>query len=391
MPETGGGRGADSEGRYAGFWFEQAGGGDAGDDAPRLEDETKADVCIVGGGYTGLWTALRLKELDPAIDVVMVEAAVCGAGASGRNAGFAMSWWSKLPTLKKLFGTSDAVALATASVDALTEIGDFLGSQGLGEHFRRDGWLWTATNAAQVGAWQETVATVQQATSAPIFKEIDRDELVQRTGSSANIAGVFEASAASLQPAVLALALRRAAIAAGVRIHERSPMVELGRTRPPSRCIAVVSSDMVVTEPQPEALAEIGLTSGVCVSDSRLIVNYYRTTPDGRLAFGKSLARLAYGGRLGAGFHGLSPQERDIRTVFDWVFPSLRATPTVRSWTGPVDRPIPASRRSAGLAAAATSSSAPAIPGPASCRRRSAAGSLRRSLSAVTTNGPHRR
>src|SRR4051812_32072058 len=66
---------------------------------PAMSGSLAADVCIVGGGYTGLWTALRVLELEPAASVVVVEARFCGAGASGRNGGFALSWWSKLPAL----------------------------------------------------------------------------------------------------------------------------------------------------------------------------------------------------------------------------------------------------------------------------------------------------
>ena len=69
-----------------------------------LEREEHADICIVGGGYTGLWTALKLKEHDPSLDVVIVEADVCGGGASGRNGGFVMSWWSKFLKLEHLCG-----------------------------------------------------------------------------------------------------------------------------------------------------------------------------------------------------------------------------------------------------------------------------------------------
>ena len=72
------------------LWLEEALGQAA--DAPRLEGDERADICIVGGGFTGLWTAIRLKEHDPALDVVLVEADVCGGGASGRNGGFVLTW-----------------------------------------------------------------------------------------------------------------------------------------------------------------------------------------------------------------------------------------------------------------------------------------------------------
>src|ERR671926_515320 len=89
------------------------------EDAPPLDGDERADVCIVGGGYTGLWTAIRLKEREPALDVALVEADVCGGGASGRNGGFILSWWAKFGTLKKVCGGEEAVRLARASVGAV--------------------------------------------------------------------------------------------------------------------------------------------------------------------------------------------------------------------------------------------------------------------------------
>src|SRR3989441_10744906 len=84
------------------LWLEEA--LTAAEDSPRLEGEERADVCIVGGGYTGLWTAIRLKEHDPALGVVIVEADVCGGGASGRNGGFLLSRGAKVGTPKKGWG-----------------------------------------------------------------------------------------------------------------------------------------------------------------------------------------------------------------------------------------------------------------------------------------------
>ena len=74
---------------------------------PALEGEARADVAIAGGGYVGLWTALLLKEREPACDVAIVEQDFCGSGASGRNGGFALSWWAKLKTLTRLCGQED--------------------------------------------------------------------------------------------------------------------------------------------------------------------------------------------------------------------------------------------------------------------------------------------
>jgi hypothetical protein len=95
------------------FWLEEALAQEPPDASP-LHGDTRADVCIVGGGYTGLWTALRLKEAEPALDVVVIERDLCASGASGRNGGFLVSWWAKFLTLEKICGTQEALRLARA-------------------------------------------------------------------------------------------------------------------------------------------------------------------------------------------------------------------------------------------------------------------------------------
>src|SRR5215216_184203 len=95
-------------------------------DADRVEPilgAHKTDVCIVGGGYTGLWAALRIKELDPSVDVMLLEADICGGGASGRNGGLALGWWAKLETLIKVCGEEEGLRLAKAASAAVSEIG----------------------------------------------------------------------------------------------------------------------------------------------------------------------------------------------------------------------------------------------------------------------------
>ena len=75
------------------FWLEQALDAEPASPVP-LDRDLRTDVCIVGGGFTGLWTALELKSRDPSVDVTLVEADLCGSGASGRNGGFVMTWMS---------------------------------------------------------------------------------------------------------------------------------------------------------------------------------------------------------------------------------------------------------------------------------------------------------
>jgi glycine/D-amino acid oxidase-like deaminating enzyme len=103
-----------------------------------LDDHRRADICIVGGGFTGLWTALRIIERAPDTEVVIVEADICGGGASGRNGGFAMSLWHHFQGLERVCGSAEALRLARASCDAVAEIGGFCDQNAIDAGYRHD-------------------------------------------------------------------------------------------------------------------------------------------------------------------------------------------------------------------------------------------------------------
>jgi putative aminophosphonate oxidoreductase len=322
-------------------------------------------VCIVGGGFTGLWTALALKDREPSLDVSLVERDVCGGGASGRNGGFVLSLWAKFEALQRVCGSEEALRLARASAEAVSEIAAFCREHDIHAHVREDGWLWTATNPTQVGAWDSTIAALDRHGQRP-FERLPPHEVARRSGSAAHLAGVFEATAATVQPALLARGLRRVALARGVRIYEQSPMAALDRGRPPRvrtaagsvtarrvvvamnawatrlpevrRSVVVIASDVVATAPIPERLRAIGWTSGTCIDDSRLLVNYYRTTRDGRLVFGQGGGALAFDGRVGDTFEGPTPREDEVRAGLRLIYPMLADAAITHTWTGPIDR-----------------------------------------------------
>lgn len=335
--------------------------------SPQLSGDSLADVCIVGGGFTGLWTALRIKELEPSRDVVIVEADVCGAGASGRNGGFAMTLWHQFRALERICGSVEALRSARASADAVQEIGVFCREHEIDAHFRADGWLWTATNRAQIDAWAATLAAIERHGERP-FESLSSADVGARTGSARHLAGVFEAGSATVQPALLAGGLRRVALERGVRIFERSPMVSLdrgavlgvrtvcgrvragrvviamnawsARLRELRRSIVTVASDVVVTDPVPERLHALGLRNGLSISDSRLMVHYYRLTHDGRMAFGKGGGWLMFGSRIGERFNGNSPRAAWVAAHMHALYPELADVPVAASWTGPIDRTV---------------------------------------------------
>jgi putative aminophosphonate oxidoreductase len=343
------------------LWLNEALAIESQEESPSLEGDERADVCIVGGGYTGLWTALRLKEMDPSLDVAIVEADICGGGASGRNGGFVLSWWSKFGSLAKICGAQEALRLAQASANAVHEIGEFCSTNGIDSRFHEDGYLWAATNKAQLGAWKDTMEELDRRGVHP-FTELTQLELLARSGSQVHLGGVLEASGGIVQPALLARGLRRLAIDKEVRIFERSPMTSLdGRVRTPvgsvdaqriviamnawgvrfaelRRKILVVGSDVVATAPVPDRLQQTGWRDGLAISDSRLLVHYYRTTDDGRVVFGKGGGQLAFGPEVGRRFEGNSPRRRSVETAFHATYPELADVSIDQDWTGPIDR-----------------------------------------------------
>lgn len=332
-----------------------------------LAGDTRADVCIVGGGYTGLWTALRLKAIEPSLDIVLIDRDLCGAGASGRNGGFLVSWWAKFLTLEKICGTAEALRIARAADAAVGDIIGFCAEHDIDARIRHDGWLWSATNRAQIGAWDDTVQALARHGEQP-FEAWTPEVVAARSGSPVHLAGVFDRNAASLQPALLGRGLRRVASARGVRIFEHTPLTDLefgapavvhttqGRVRADRvvlamnawavrfaeirKAIAVVSGDIVMTEPIGEQLESIGWNDGLGIADGRALVHYYRTTEDGRIAFGKGgmCGQFCYGGRVGDEVEGPSPMAPFVRDAFTRTYPQLADSDTALSWRGPIDR-----------------------------------------------------
>ena len=345
------------------LWLEEALAGE--EDAPRLEGDIRADVCIVGGGFTGLWTAIHLKEREPSLDVVLVEADVCGAGPSGRNGGFVLSWWAKFRALQDACGTDEALRLARASARGVAEIGEFCERNGIDAHFRHDGWLWTASNAAQIGAWEGTVTRLEQLGERP-FMPLEPEEVARRAASPVHLAGVFEPTAATVHPGRLVRGLRRACLQRGVRVFEHSPMRTLDRTNPPRvrsanggvrakrvvlalnawtaqlpelrRAVVVIPSDIIATPRIPGRLRELDWPGGTCIDDARMMVNYWRSTLDGRIVFGKGGGGISYGGQIGREYDGPSPRADWVAESFHRLYPMLRDVQPERSWLGPIDR-----------------------------------------------------
>jgi glycine/D-amino acid oxidase-like deaminating enzyme len=329
-----------------------------------LQGSEQAEIAIVGGGFTGLWTALRTKELAPETRVTILEADFCGSGASGRNGGQAHTWFAELDLISAVAGMEEARDLCAASADAIAELDALQQSGAVDMDLRLDGWLWTASSKAQEGAWDQAVA-MTEAIEPGRFRLLTASEIAQRTGSSASYIGVVEAKAGTVQPAKLALGLRKLALARGVVIHERSPVLEIlpgpscilrtarGELRAEKLVLAanawlsalpelrrhmyVVGSQVIATAAVPDQLDKIGWRDGASICDSQAQVLYYQRTPEGRVIFGRGSGEVAFGAEIHGGFNR-SPQHGsgNIRELHR-VYPGLRDVPVEYDWSGPID------------------------------------------------------
>lgn len=141
----------DADIAWRSHWLKQTLADDAGLEPP-LRGDARADVAIIGGGYLGLWTAIRLKEAEPALDVAIIERDICGGGASGRNSGMLLSTWTKFSAIAALRDGDSAVALIDRSRDAIDGIDAFCAENSIDYWLDRVGWIWGATCEAQLGA-----------------------------------------------------------------------------------------------------------------------------------------------------------------------------------------------------------------------------------------------
>ena len=214
------------------WWLHDALAVDAGEPAPSLDGDTTADVVILGGGYTGMWTAWFLKEAEPDLDIVLLEQDICGGGPSGRNGGFVNSWWSALGELSRRFGDAQALALCRAGEESVAGIGRFCEEQGVDAWFRPDGDLGAASSEVQIGYWADNVMAAERLGVPDLFRVVDRDSVRELIDTPRLHGGIYTSMGATVQPARLARGIRRALLQRGVRIHEQSPVTRFGAGTP---------------------------------------------------------------------------------------------------------------------------------------------------------------
>ncbi|MFG2864610.1 NAD(P)/FAD-dependent oxidoreductase [Streptomyces sioyaensis] len=329
-------------------------------------DET-CDLLVVGGGYSGLWTALIAKERDPARDVVLIEGAEIGWAASGRNGGFCAAslthglgnglarWPDELATLEKL------------GIRNLDAIGDAVARYGIDCAFERTGEIDIATEPHQVAELQEFA---EDAAELGLDRHtfLDEDALRAEVDSPTFRAGLWDRDGvAMLNPARLAWGLKKACLGLGVRIYERTRAtalasegtgmavrtpygrvfarhVALGTNAFPSLVkrvrpyVVPVYDHALMTEPlTDEQLAAIGWKNRQGLSDSNNHFHYFRITEDHRILWGGYDIVYRYGGGVRAEYdHHPATYEKLARHFFR-CFPQLEGLRFTHSWGGAID------------------------------------------------------
>ena len=345
------------------WWLREALASDPGAECPPLQMNLNADVVIVGGGFTGLWTAYYLSSANPSLGIAVLEEDICGGGPSGRNGGFASGWWDELDGLVALYGCEGAVRACRAISRSIDLIGHVCATHRIDAWYAKAGYVYAATAEQHYEVCAQMVEAAREAGAPEEMQPLTAREVRARCDSPAFSSNAFMRDGASVHPARLAHELRRVLLERSVRIHEGTRVERFENSAPAtaitprgtvrarqaviainawatgwpslSRRLVAWSSYMILTAPAPEHVAAIGWTGGELVSDLRTSVRYFRTTRDGRIAFGGGGGRAKTS--IGKAF------THDMRAVveaaegFRLLFPTFADVPIVDAWGGPID------------------------------------------------------
>jgi glycine/D-amino acid oxidase-like deaminating enzyme len=341
------------------FWFS-----DLGETiTPRapLDGDAQFDVAIVGAGYTGLWTAYYLNQLEPGCRIAIVEAEIAGFGASGRNGGWCAYYLSGIESLmanpKK---RESALAFQRAMFDAVDEVGRATSSAGIDCDYAKGGVVVAATSKPELGRLR---AGFEEMRELGFSEEdecwLDAKAVAERARIHGALGGTYSPHCAAIQPAKLACGLASYLESRGVTIFEQSPVrrIEKGvlstdrgsiraenllrctegyTSRLPGlkRAVLPLHSMMVATEPLPDAVwKEIGLEGRPTFADYRRTVTYGQRTADGRLAFG-TRGLYYYGSGIRDYFDSEDPAFAHTHGTLLELFPCLADVEITHRWGG---------------------------------------------------------
>ncbi len=339
---------------------------------PPLDGTEQADMAVIGGGFSGLWTALLAKERDPRRNVVLVEGRRIAWGGTGRNGGFcSASITHGLGNGLDRF-PAEAATLERLGRQNLDEIEQAIARYGIDCDFARTGDLAVATQPWQADALAEAA---QAARGLGIDAELlDAGQVRAEVNSPTYLAGLWDRDGcATVDPARLAWGLRRACLAAGVRIYEHTPVTGIGDERSPAgrsgrlalvtprgrvladrvalaagafapllrrlRYYVVPVYDYVLmTRPlSPAQLASIGWRHRQGIGDSANQFHYYRLTADNRILWGGYDAVYYYGSKIAARLDQRPATFAMLAGHFNATFPQLDGIEFTHSWGGVID------------------------------------------------------
>ncbi|MFE1232156.1 NAD(P)/FAD-dependent oxidoreductase [Streptomyces sp. NPDC058745] len=338
------------------FWYAQEGA-----PAPRepLPGDTTADVCIVGGGYTGLWTAYYLKKAVPFLNITVLEAKFCGYGASGRNGGWLYNGIAGRDRYAALHGHEAAVRLQQAMNATVDEVINVCRTENIDADIHRGGVLEVAHTPAQLSRLKDFHA-VELA-----FGEKDRElygarETAGRIRVAGAVGSTWTPHGARLHPVKLVQGLAAAVEALGVTVHESTPVTEIkpkhaitpyGTVRAPYvlRCTEgftaslagqrrtwlPMNSSMIATEPLSDAQWDtIGWNGLETLGDMAHAYMYAQRTADGRIALGGRGVPYRYGSRTDNDGRTQPQTVEALREILIRFFPSLAGLGIAHAWSG---------------------------------------------------------
>jgi glycine/D-amino acid oxidase-like deaminating enzyme len=333
---------------------------------PRLDGSLTTDVVIMGGGFTGLWSAIHLKDADPALDIALLEQKVVGYGGSGRNGGFAMTMVERnIAQLLRRVGPAQARAQHLAMVDALEEIETFASKEHIDADITSTGLLTVSNGPEQDIRIAKDIRAAEEL-GLTDFHYLDRAGCRQLLYTDKIRCGHWEDHALLLDPAALSRGLRDAALRRGVRVFENTPVDEFDATshgrveaRTPfgtvhadrgliatnayahaipalRRFLFTIYASIILTEPlTDEQWVRIGWQRRMGIEDKRIMPHFHRPTADGRILWGGRDAPFAAGGPTPTFDRNPYVYDR-LEETFRWTFPQLRDVRIEHAWSGPV-------------------------------------------------------
>ena len=347
--------------RSLSFWHDDHPG--SLDPRPGLEGDTDVDIAIVGGGYTGLWTAYYLLRLDPTLRVLVIEKEIVGFGASGRNGGWCVGEIAAGPDRHEQAAGNDAARRFLGELfDTVDEVGRVAEREDIDCHYAKGGTIYLARNAAQLTRQRAEVEHLQGSfglTDADL-RLLGPDEASAHLAATGILGGLFLSHSAALHPARLVRGLGESVERLGVTIAEQTTAtaIEPGRVVTDhgtvradvivralegytssldahDRTLSPLYSLMVATEPLNDDLwAEIGLSERQTFADDRHLVIYGQRTADGRIAFGGRGAPYGYASRIDRSIEQRSRiHDRIVETLVE-LLPMLEGVTITHRWGG---------------------------------------------------------